>query len=63
MPTGSPTLLQDKGKVYLHSLMNKRSSYMTLQPERQKAALILKIQMSVRPDHIEIVSLTDVLSP
>lgn len=61
MPTRSPTLLEDKGKVCSHSLMNK-SSYMTLQPERRKALLILKVQMSARPDHIEIVSLTDVLS-
>lgn len=35
---------------------------MILQPERQKPPLSFKIQMSVRPDHVEIVSLTDVLS-
>lgn len=63
MSTRSPTLLEDKGKVCSHSLMNKKSSYMTLQSERQKAPLILKVQMSVKPDHLEIVSLTDVLSP
>lgn len=62
MPTRSPTLLEDKGKVCSHSLMNRKPSYMTLQPERQKAPLISKVQMSVRPDHIEIVSLTVVLS-
>lgn len=35
---------------------------MTLQPGRQKAPLILEVQMSVRPGHIETVSLIDVLS-
>lgn len=53
MLTRSPTLLEDKGKVYLYSLMNKKSSYMTLQPERQRAPLILNVQMSVRCDHSE----------
>lgn len=51
-----------QGKVCSHFLMNKNSSYMTLQPERQKAPLILKVQKSARPDDIEIVSLTDVPS-
>lgn len=63
MPARSVTLLEDKNKVCSHSLMNEKSSYVTIQPERQKAPLIFKVQISVRPDHIEIVSLTDVLSP
>ena len=63
VPTRSSTLLEDKGRVCSHTLMNKKPSYMTLQPESQKTSQVLKVQVNVRPGHIEIVSLNDVLSP